>query len=47
VRYLVDDVDSAIGFYCERLGFSEQIHPPPTFAMLRRGDLRPAPPEQS
>jgi catechol 2,3-dioxygenase-like lactoylglutathione lyase family enzyme len=40
VRYIVDDVDSAIDFYCQRLGFREQMHPAPTFAMLSRGDLR-------
>jgi catechol 2,3-dioxygenase-like lactoylglutathione lyase family enzyme len=40
VRYIVDDVDTAIAFYCERLGFEEKMHPAPTFAMLTRGDLR-------
>jgi catechol 2,3-dioxygenase-like lactoylglutathione lyase family enzyme len=40
VRYIVDDVDEAMSFYCEHLGFSEQLHPAPTFAMLQRGDLR-------
>ena len=40
VRYIVDDVDAAIGFYCEQLGFDEIMHPAPTFAMLARGDLR-------
>jgi len=40
VRYIVDDVDAAISFYCERLGFREQMHPAPGFAMLTRGDLR-------
>jgi len=40
VRYFVDDVDTAIRFYCENLGFSEVMHPAPTFAMLARGDLR-------
>ena len=40
VRYIVDDVDAAIDFYCRRLGFSEVMHPAPTFAMLSRGDLR-------
>jgi catechol 2,3-dioxygenase-like lactoylglutathione lyase family enzyme len=39
VRYIVNDVDAAIGFY-ERLGFREDLHPAPTFAMLSRGDLR-------
>jgi catechol 2,3-dioxygenase-like lactoylglutathione lyase family enzyme len=40
VRYIVDDVDSAIAFYCGHLGFEEKMHPAPTFAMLTRGDLR-------
>lgn len=40
IRYIVDDVDAAIAFYCERLGFHEDMHPAPTFAMLSHGDLR-------
>jgi catechol 2,3-dioxygenase-like lactoylglutathione lyase family enzyme len=40
VRYIVDDVDTAIGFYCGQLGFDEIMHPAPAFAMLARGDLR-------
>lgn len=40
VRYIVDDVDAAIAFYCGQLGFAEQMHPAPTFAMLTRGELR-------
>jgi catechol 2,3-dioxygenase-like lactoylglutathione lyase family enzyme len=40
VRYIVDDVDAAIGFYCSSLGFDEIMHPAPTFAMLSKGDLR-------
>ncbi len=40
VRYIVDDVDAAIGFYCQELGFHEDMHPAPSFAMLSRGDLR-------
>ncbi len=40
VRYIVTDVDAAIDFYCQRLGFREEMHPAPTFAMLSRGDLR-------
>jgi catechol 2,3-dioxygenase-like lactoylglutathione lyase family enzyme len=40
VRYMVNDVDAAIAFYCERLGFHEDMHPGPSFAMLSRGDLR-------
>ncbi len=40
VRYIVDDVDAAIAFYCGHLGFREIMHPAPAFAMLSRGDLR-------
>ena len=40
VRYIVEDVDVAIEFYCTQLGFHEEMHPAPTFAMLSRGDLR-------
>jgi catechol 2,3-dioxygenase-like lactoylglutathione lyase family enzyme len=40
VRYIVDDVDAAIAFYCQQLGFHEDMHPAPSFAMLSRGDLR-------
>ena len=40
VRYIVDDVDAAIDFYCSELGFEEVMHPAPTFAMLSRGELR-------
>jgi catechol 2,3-dioxygenase-like lactoylglutathione lyase family enzyme len=40
VRYIVDDVDAAIDFYCRQLGFEEVMHPAPSFAMLSNGDLR-------
>ena len=40
VRYIVDDVDAAIRFYVDHLGFTEVMHPGPAFAMLARGDLR-------
>jgi catechol 2,3-dioxygenase-like lactoylglutathione lyase family enzyme len=40
IRYIVNDVDEAIAFYCGHLGFQEVMHPAPTFAMLSRGDLR-------
>jgi catechol 2,3-dioxygenase-like lactoylglutathione lyase family enzyme len=40
VRYIVDDVDEAIAFYCGQLGFEEVMHPAPAFAMLRKGELR-------
>jgi catechol 2,3-dioxygenase-like lactoylglutathione lyase family enzyme len=40
VRYIVDDVDQAIVFYTEQLGFELVMHPAPAFAMVARGDLR-------
>jgi catechol 2,3-dioxygenase-like lactoylglutathione lyase family enzyme len=40
VRYFVDDVDTALGFYRDLLGFEVVMHPAPPFAMLARGDLR-------
>ena len=39
VRYIVDDVDKAIEFYTQRLGFELEMHPAPGFARLKRGDL--------
>ena len=40
VRYITDDVDAAVAFYVERLGFNAEMRPGPGFAMLSRGDLR-------
>ncbi len=40
VRYIVNDVDAAIDFYCRQLGFQEDMHPAPSFAMLSHGELR-------
>jgi len=40
VRYIVTDIDAAIRFYTEHLGFALTMHPAPPFAMLDRGDLR-------
>ena len=40
VRYIVDDVDAAISFYTQHLGFDMDLHQAPTFAILSRGDLR-------
>jgi catechol 2,3-dioxygenase-like lactoylglutathione lyase family enzyme len=40
VRYFVEDLDEAIAFYRDQLGFEEELHPSPTFAMLYRSDLR-------
>ncbi len=40
VRYIVNDVDSAIKFYTELLGFKLVMHPAPAFAMLSLNELR-------
>ncbi|MGS0684915.1 VOC family protein [Nakamurella sp. GG22] len=40
VRYIVDDVDSALDFYTSHLGFDVVAHPAPSFALLARGALR-------
>ena len=40
VRYLVHDVDAAIAFYTQQLGFQVDLHPGPGFARISRGDLR-------
>ena len=39
VRYIVADVDAAIPFYTEQLGFHLDLHPAPGFARLSHGDL--------
>ena len=40
VRYIVDDIDAAIPFYTDLLGFKVDMHPGPGFASLSRGELR-------
>ncbi|MFN8639548.1 MAG: VOC family protein [Dehalococcoidia bacterium] len=40
VRYIVNDVDQAIDFYRDALGFTVDMHPAPGFASLSHGDLR-------
>lgn len=40
IRYFVSDLDAAVNFYCQALGFEEELRPSPVFAMLYRGDLR-------
>lgn len=40
VRYIVADVDAAIPFYVDMLGFAVDMHPAPGFAALSRGELR-------
>jgi catechol 2,3-dioxygenase-like lactoylglutathione lyase family enzyme len=39
VRYIVSNVDQAIPFYVDQLGFNLEMHPAPGFASLSRGDL--------
>jgi catechol 2,3-dioxygenase-like lactoylglutathione lyase family enzyme len=40
VRYIVSDVDAAISFYTQMLGFQLDIHPAPGFASLSKDNLR-------
>ncbi|MCC6945081.1 MAG: VOC family protein [Thermomicrobiales bacterium] len=40
VRYIVTDVEEAISFYTELLGFHLDMHPAPGFASLSKGDLQ-------
>jgi catechol 2,3-dioxygenase-like lactoylglutathione lyase family enzyme len=40
VRYMVDDVDEAIAFYTELLGFELLSSASPAFADVQRGNLR-------
>lgn len=40
VRYIVNDVDAAIEFYRDALGFTVDMHPAPGFAALSLGALR-------
>jgi catechol 2,3-dioxygenase-like lactoylglutathione lyase family enzyme len=40
VRYIVHDVDEAVSFYTQHLGFELQMQAPAGFAMLDRADLR-------
>ncbi|OBB70949.1 VOC family protein [Mycobacterium sp. 852014-52144_SCH5372336] len=40
VRYIVDDVDSAVQFYTNHLRFDVDFRPGPGFAMLHRDKLR-------
>jgi len=40
VRYMVDDVERAVGFYTEHFGFEVLSSHPPAFADVVRGPLR-------
>jgi catechol 2,3-dioxygenase-like lactoylglutathione lyase family enzyme len=39
IRYLVDDVDAAVAFYTDNLGFTLQQQMGPAFAIVSRDDL--------
>ena len=38
-RYIVENVDAALEFYCGILGFEVQMHPAPQFAMIVKDEL--------
>jgi catechol 2,3-dioxygenase-like lactoylglutathione lyase family enzyme len=40
VRYIVNDVDEAVSFYTEALGFRVEMQSAPAFAAVSRGELR-------
>jgi catechol 2,3-dioxygenase-like lactoylglutathione lyase family enzyme len=40
VRYMVDDVETAIAFYTDHLGFTLLTNQAPAFADVKRGNLR-------
>ena len=40
VRYMVDDVDAAVDFYTQHLGFTLNMSAAPAFADVTRGQLR-------
>lgn len=39
IRYLVDEVEAAVAFYTEHLGFGLELQLEPAFAIVSRGDL--------
>jgi predicted enzyme related to lactoylglutathione lyase len=40
IRYIVNDIDSAVAFYTSVLGFEVKIHVKGAFASLKLGDLQ-------
>src|SRR5262245_16739877 len=40
VRYMIDDVDAAVAFYTNHLGFHIEVNAAPAFASVVRGNLR-------
>lgn len=39
IRYIVNNVDDAINFYTDKLGFKVDMHPAPGFAALSKDNL--------
>jgi catechol 2,3-dioxygenase-like lactoylglutathione lyase family enzyme len=40
IRYIVVNVEEAIAFYVEKLGFEVDMHPAPSFAALSKGSMQ-------
>lgn len=40
VRYMIDDVEAAVAFYTNHLGFQVEMNSAPAFASVVRGNLR-------
>ena len=40
VRYMIDDMDAAVAYYTNRLGFHLEINASPAFGSVVRGNLR-------
>src|SRR5262245_63299814 len=40
VRYMIEDVDAAVAFYANHLGFRLEMNASPAFASVVRGNLR-------
>jgi catechol 2,3-dioxygenase-like lactoylglutathione lyase family enzyme len=40
IRYIVNNVDDAIAFYTEKLGFKVDFHPAPGFAALSKENMK-------
>jgi len=40
VRYMIDDVEAAVAFYTQHLGFTLNVNAAPAFAAVTRGNLR-------
>jgi catechol 2,3-dioxygenase-like lactoylglutathione lyase family enzyme len=40
VRYMIDDVDTAVKFYTQHLGFTLEQNASPAFASVTKGNLR-------